>query len=66
MICNINKTSPTDLQETLLFAIKDVSMLLSMATSADYGNEKLLAPEFISSIANDIGTLAEIVLNIDC
>ncbi|MEW7986481.1 MAG: hypothetical protein AB2797_14415 [Candidatus Thiodiazotropha sp.] len=65
MECVIKKTDATDLMETLLFAIKDMAGLLSMSTSPDYGNEKLLSPAFISSIANDIGLLTEVVMNIE-
>ncbi|ODB82741.1 hypothetical protein A3193_18505 [Candidatus Thiodiazotropha endoloripes] len=60
----IIKTSPADLREQLLFAIKDMSALLSMSTNVDYGNEKLLAPQFVSSLAQEIGELAEIAINI--
>ncbi|MEW7987010.1 MAG: hypothetical protein AB2799_14570 [Candidatus Thiodiazotropha sp.] len=63
MTCTINNTDPTDLRETLLFAVKDMSRLLSVSKSADCGNEKLL-PEFISSVANDISLLAEVIINI--
>ncbi|MEW8115266.1 MAG: hypothetical protein AB2748_19840 [Candidatus Thiodiazotropha endolucinida] len=65
MTCIINKTTPMDLRETLLFAVKDMSGLLSMITSADYAKAKLLCPEFISSIANDISLLTEVVMNIE-
>ncbi|MEW7988361.1 MAG: hypothetical protein AB2766_06490 [Candidatus Thiodiazotropha endolucinida] len=64
MKCVIRNTDPTDLRETILFAVKDMSDLLSMATNPDYGNEKLLSPAFISSIAGDIGLLAEVVIKI--
>ncbi|MEW8025801.1 MAG: hypothetical protein AB2803_19105 [Candidatus Thiodiazotropha sp.] len=65
MTCVIKDTDPTGLRETLLFAVKDMSGLLSMSTNADYGNEKLLSPAFISSIANDISLLAEVAMNVE-
>ncbi|MEW8053393.1 MAG: hypothetical protein AB2792_03900 [Candidatus Thiodiazotropha sp.] len=63
MTCTINNTDPTDLRETLLFAVKDMSRLLSVSKSVDFDNEKLL-PEFISSVANDISLLVEVIINI--
>ncbi|MBT3017233.1 MAG: hypothetical protein KME63_15950 [Candidatus Thiodiazotropha sp. (ex Clathrolucina costata)] len=60
----INNTTPMDIQETLSFAIEDMSAMLSLCTSKDHGNEKLLTPEFISSIANDIGLLTKLARNI--
>ncbi|MEW8030374.1 MAG: hypothetical protein AB2806_21890 [Candidatus Thiodiazotropha sp.] len=62
MTCTINKTDPIDLQETLLHAIKDMSGLLSISTNNN--NDKLLTPAFISSVANDISSLAEVIINI--
>ncbi|MES9828214.1 MAG: hypothetical protein ABW201_08115 [Candidatus Thiodiazotropha sp.] len=61
MTCTINKTDTIDLQETLLHAIKDMSGLLSISTNDN--NDKLLTPAFISSVANDISSLTEIIIN---
>ncbi|MEW8285182.1 MAG: hypothetical protein AB2697_04305 [Candidatus Thiodiazotropha endolucinida] len=63
MTCTIYDTDSTDLRETLLFAVKDMSRLLAVSKSADFDNEKLL-PEFISCVANDISLLAEVIINI--
>ncbi|WP_369158843.1 hypothetical protein [Candidatus Thiodiazotropha sp. LNASS1] len=63
MTCTINNTDPMDLRETLLFAVKDMSRLLSVSKIVDCENEKLL-PEFISSVANDISLLVEVIINI--
>lgn len=64
MTCTINNTDPMELRETLLFAVKDMSRLLAVSKSVDCDNEKLL-PEFISSVANDISLLAEVIININ-
>lgn len=65
MACVIKDTDATDLRETLLFAIKDMSGLLGTSTSTECGNKSPLLPDFISSIANDISLLTEIVMHIE-
>ncbi|MEW8253858.1 MAG: hypothetical protein AB2747_05870 [Candidatus Thiodiazotropha taylori] len=56
---DIPNTDAADLREQLLCTVKDMSDLVAMSTNKDYGNENLLSSQFFSSLAQEIGALAE-------